>query len=187
MFVPSLSWQTRWIVFHRQNSPKQRRFVCSAQDVTGAIVSSSRQTPMQVRKRSFFFLPCLILKTILLPRQARDKHRESSTQNEGLPFSRSLLPSPTTRLTGRPRQKYGSSARDAAAPAASPDSPASAATGCSARRRSLSPRRTRSRRSSLSCRTRGCSRSRHRRMKWRRQRQSCTTTPGSQVRVRAVL
>jgi hypothetical protein len=42
-------------VFHRQNSPKQRRFVCPAQDVTGAIVSSSRKTPMQVRKRSFLF------------------------------------------------------------------------------------------------------------------------------------
>ena len=59
---------------HKKRAPFSRRFQ-EAQDVKLATIAEQQGELIQVRKRSFF--SHFYIKMLLLPRQARDKHRES--------------------------------------------------------------------------------------------------------------
>ena len=81
MFVPSLSWQTVVLHTFRKYSTQRLAGFCAGRRRTcyGRSASWRRQRHREVRKRVCVFAPCLLTsKMIILPRQARDKHRENS-------------------------------------------------------------------------------------------------------------
>jgi hypothetical protein len=72
VFVPSLSWEIDR--FEWNNVAPRRRL--SHRDASKA---ENRRRDIHLRKTAF--LSHLYIKTIILPRQARDKHRENSKKD----------------------------------------------------------------------------------------------------------
>jgi hypothetical protein len=72
---------------------EQTNAVVMVQHYKSGVLGNESDCPLPVRKRPF--LRChFILKTIILPRQARDKHRENSKKDAFLGGARLALPVP---------------------------------------------------------------------------------------------
>jgi hypothetical protein len=79
MLVPSLSWQN--VRFYIEMAQKCRFLAPLQGEKAKEENNELHRQEAKVRLRKCVFLRCSILKMIVLPRQARDTHRESTQNN----------------------------------------------------------------------------------------------------------